>query len=110
MKLSIYVKFILIYLVGALLSFIFVTEGTSRMIMNHMTTEKANLLYQEAALLSTDYAEDYYRSQTAASLETVHSHLNAIAIYLNADIWMIDIDGKVILKSGEKLVFPNLSP
>ena len=80
------------------------------MIMNHMTTEKANLLYQEAALLSTDYAEDYYRSQTAASLETVHSHLNAIAIYLNADIWMIDIDGKVILKSGEKLVFPNLSP
>lgn len=110
MKLSIYTKFIIIYFVAALLSFIFVTEGTSRMIMNHMTTEKANLLYQEAALLSTDYAENYYRSQTAASLETVHSHLNAIAVYLNADIWMIDIDGKVILKSGEKLVFPNLSP
>ena len=110
MKLSIYVKFILIYLVAALLSFIFVTEGTSRMIMEHMTTEKAGLLYQEAALLSTDYAEEYYRSQTAASLETVHSHLNAIAIYLDADIWMIDIDGKVILKSGERLIFPNLSP
>lgn len=110
MKLSIYVKFILIYLAAAVLSFLFVTEGTSHMIMNHMTTEKANLLYQEAALLSTDYAEDYYRSQTAASLETVHSHLNAIALYLDADIWMLDIDGNIILKSGEKLIFPNLTP
>lgn len=110
MKLSIYVKFILIYLVAAILSFIFVTEGTSHMIMNHMTTEKADILYQEARLLSTNYAQNYYESQTGSSLETVHSHLNAIAMYLNADIWMIDIDGQVILKSGEKLVFPNLSP
>ena len=110
MKRSIYVKFILIYLIAAVLSFIFVTEGTSQMIMDYMTTEKASLLYQEATLLSTDYAEKYYESQTASSLESVHSHLNAIALYLNADIWMIDIDGKVILKSEEKLVFPNLSP
>ena len=110
MKQSIYVKFILLYLIAAVLSFIFVTKGTSQMIMDHVTTEKASLLYQEATLLSTDYAEKYYESQTASSLETVHSHLNAIALYLNAEIWMIDIDGKVILKSGERLVFPNLSP
>ena len=110
MKLSISAKFIFLYFVAALLGFLFVTEGTSRMMMNHITTEKADLFYREAALLSTDYAEDYYRSQTASSLETVHSHLNAIATYLNADIWMIDIDGKIILKSGEKLVFPDLSP
>lgn len=110
MKISIYVKFILIYLMAALLSFIFVTEGTSRIMMNYIITKKADLLYEEAALLSTDYAEDYYRSQTTSSLETVHSHLNAIATYLNADIWMINIDGKVILKSGETLVFPDLMP
>ena len=110
MKQSIYVKFILLYLIAAVLSFIFFFYFTSQMIMDHVTTEKASLLYQEATLLSTDYAEKYYESQTASSLETVHSHLNAIALYLNAEIWMIDIDGKVILKSGERLVFPNLSP
>ena len=110
MKFSIYAKFIFLYIVAALLSFILITEGTSNMIMEHLTTKKANLLYQEASLLSTEYAEDYYRSQTASSLETVHSHLNAIATYLNADIWMIDINGEVILKSGEKLVFPNMTP
>lgn len=77
------------------------------MIMDHMTTEKADTLYREAALLSTDYAEDYYRSKTASSLETIHSHLNAIATYLDAEIWMIDIDGKVILDTGKKLVDPE---
>ena len=107
MKISIYTKFILIYVVAAILSFVFVTEGTSRMIMEHMTTEKADTLYREAALLSTDYAEDYYRSKTASSLETIHSHLNAIATYLDAEIWMIDIDGKVILDTGKKLVDPE---
>ena len=107
MNISIYTKFILIYVVAAILSFVFVTEGTSRMIMDHMTTEKADTLYREAALLSTDYAEDYYRSKTASSLETIHSHLSAIATYLDAEIWMIDIDGKVILDTGKKLVDPE---
>ena len=107
MKLSIYIKFVIIYVVAAVLSFVFVAEGTSRMITNHVTTEKADNLYREALLLSTEYAEDYYRSRSATSLETVASHLNAIATYINADIWMIDIDGKVILETGKKLISPE---
>ena len=107
MKLSIYIKFVIIYVVAAVLSFIFVAEGTSKMITNHVTTEKADDFYREALLLSTEYAEDYYRSRSATSLETVASHLNAIATYINADIWMIDIDGKVILETGKKLISPE---
>ena len=107
MKLSIYVKFIIIYMVAAISAFAFVAGGTSRMILRHVATEKADILYREATLLSTDYAEEYYRSKSASSLETIHSHLNAISTYLNADIWMIDIDGKVILESGKKLISPG---
>ena len=103
MKISVYVKFIIIYLLAAVLSFVFVAEGTSRMILNSMTTKQADTLYREAVLLSTEYAENYYRSTSASSLETVHSHFSTIGTYLNADIWMIDIDGNVILKSSEKL-------
>ncbi len=107
MKISIYIKFILIYIVAAILSFAFVAGGTSRMIMNHVTTKKADTLYREAVVLSTEYAEDYYRPKSTTSLETVYSHLNAISTYINADIWMIDIDGKVILETGKKLVDPE---
>lgn len=107
MKLSIYVKFIIIFILTAIISFVFVAEGTSQMIMNHMITKKADTLYREAALLSTDYAEDYYRSRTASSLETVHSHFSALDTYLDARIWLIDIDGAVIMESGKKLANPE---
>ena len=107
MKRSIYTKFIFIYIIAAIASFALVAIGTSRLILDHMVTEEAETLYKEATLLSSDYAEDYYRSRTASSLETVHSHLGAIATYLDVDIWLIDLDGKVILESGKKLVEPE---
>ena len=107
MKKSIYVKFIFIYTITAILSFVFVSGATSQMIMNHMTKEKADALYREAALLSTEYAEEYYHSKSASSLETVYSHLSAISTYMNAKIWMINIDGKVIIESGKKLMVPT---
>ena len=73
------------------------------MVLNHMTTKKADTLYREASMLSSNYAEDYYRSRTASSLETVHSHLSALDTYLGAEIWMIDIDGRIVLESDKKL-------
>ena len=106
MKTSILVKFIIIYIIAAILSFTFVAEATSWMILNHITTKKADTIYKEAVLLSTEYATDYYNTRTASSLETVHSHFNTIGTYLNAEIWMLDIDGRVILQSGE--TFPTL--
>ena len=110
MKTSILVKFIVIYVFAAILSFTFVAEATSWMILNHMTNEKADTLYKEAVLLSTEYATDYYHSRTASSLETVHSHFNTIGTYLNAEIWMLDIDGRVILQSGKKLTALESAP
>ncbi len=107
MKISIYVKFIFIYVVTAIVSFVFVTNVTSKMIMNHMTTEKADTLYREATLLSANYAQDYYQQKTISSLEAVHSTLNAIATYLNAEIAMVDIDGKIILESGKHFIAPD---
>ena len=103
MKAPIYRKFIFIYALIVLLSFGFVAVGSSDMILNHIVNQKADTLYQEANLLSTGYAQDYYRSQTASSLEEVHDHLSTIGTYLESDIWMMNIDGRIILESGKKL-------
>lgn len=107
MKLSIYVKFILIYAASALISFAVVAGGTSEIILKHLTTKKADTLYREAALLSSNYAEAYYRSKNSYSLETVRSYLNPVSTFLESKIWMIDIDGKVILESDHKLTVPE---
>lgn len=109
MKISVYVKFIMIYLVTAVLSFIFVAVGTSHMIMNYLIREKADALYREASLLANDYAKEYYRSRTASSLGMVSLHLSALDSYLDSDIWMIDLDGKVILESGNNRIAPETS-
>lgn len=100
MKLSIYVKFILIYLTAVILSFFLVAVGTSGMLMDHITAKTADSLYREAVSLSKNYAEKYYQTRSSASLETVSSYLSAISGCLDADIWMIDLDGNVILESN----------
>lgn len=107
MKRSIYVKFVIIYILTAILSFVFVATVTSDLLYDHLLTKKADTFYQEATLLSTDYAEDYYRSQTRSTLETVHSHLRVIGTYLNAKIWMINLDGTVILESDQLPIAPE---
>ena len=89
MKAPIYQKFIFIYALIVILSFSFVAIGSSDMILNHLVNETADTLYQEANLLSTGYAQDYYRSQTASSLEEVHEHLSTLGTYLDARIWII---------------------
>lgn len=99
MKISIYVKFVFIYVVTAILCFVFVTEGTSYMIMEHLISKKADELYEEASLLANNYAKKYYRSRTESSQEIVQSYLDSLDVYLDSDIWMIDLDGKVILES-----------
>lgn len=103
MKRSIYVKFVVIYIITAILGFVFVAFVSSDQLLKYLTTQKADTLYQEAALLSSDYAEDYYHLKNEASLENIHSQLRMIDIYLDSDIWLVNIDGTVILKSDESI-------
>lgn len=103
MKNSIYLKFTIIYLLLAVFGFGVVAFGTSALLMDHVIEKEADTLYREASHLSTDYAEKYYRSKSIASLETVNAQLSSIATYLDGTIWMIDIDGRVIVDSERKL-------
>lgn len=103
MKRSIYVKFIVIYIMTAIFGFVFVASAASDLLLNHLITQKADTLYQEAALLSSDYAEDYYHFKNEASLENMYSQLRMIDIYLDSDIWIVNIDGTIVLESDRKL-------
>lgn len=102
MKISVYAKFIFIYILFAILSFILVTEAGSSIIMDYLTSQKADMLYREAANLSGVYAKDYYRSRSASSLEEIHSQLQTISACLDSEIWIMDLEGKIILESAQK--------
>ncbi|HIR97906.1 MAG TPA: HAMP domain-containing protein, partial [Candidatus Merdisoma faecalis] len=104
MKHSLYLKFILTYLVFGLLGFLVIATFSSHMTLNYLTGQRAESLYREANYISTNFARSYYsESPNAASLEDIHSHFQALDTYLNASIWLLNADGTLLVNSDTSL-------
>ena len=100
MKHSLYLKFILTYVVFGFLSFFIIATFSSQMTLNHLTSQKAESLYKEANYISTNIVRSYYsRSQDADSLQAIHSQFQALDTYLGASIWLLNSDGTILVDS-----------
>lgn len=97
MKNRLYYKFVLVYLLFGLLSFITVATLTSDLTLNHLKEQKAASLYREANIIVSKYASGFYRGEL--SIDSFHNHLEAMQAYLAATIWIVDSDGKIIISS-----------
>ncbi len=98
MKNTLYLKFVLAYLIFATFGFIIVTIFVPNMTRTYLVKEKAESLYSEANLISGTYASGLYTSE--ASLETVALQLNALSVYLDAEIRIINPSGRVVLNTS----------
>lgn len=105
MKHTLYKKFLLAYLIFGFLSFLTIAIFTSSVTLKHLTKQKADDLYKEATLVSSQYAKSYYNNEMA--LSTVHQHLQALDTYMSAQIWIISPQGEIILNSRKTLTFDN---
>lgn len=101
MKHTLYRKFLFAYLLFGFLSFLTIALFTSNLTLNHLTRQKADDLYKEATLVSSQYASSYYNN--TMDLQTVHSHLQALDTYMSAQIWIINPQGNIIANSREPL-------
>lgn len=117
MRLSLNVKFILAYILFALLSFFSISMIASQLMMENAVEEKADAFYREGLYMSEQYVGNYFGSQEdRATLSTVRSNLSALAIYLDARIWLISTDGSIIMDSGtseipeDRQVIPDFNP
>ncbi len=114
MKRTLYLKFLLAYIIFAFFGFIVVATFTSSMTLEHMKREKADTLYNEALLIADSYAADLYNSEI--TLESVWRQINAIGTYLDASIWIVNPSGLIVLDSSSPLdienpvTIPNFSP
>ena len=98
MKRTLYLKLLLGYVAFGILGFITIATFTSHQTMNYIETEAAESLYRESNVIASNYAANYYRQ--TMTLEDVQSHLSAMAAYLNADIWLVDTRGKILITSA----------
>ena len=101
MRKTLYLKFVLAYLIFGCFGFIIVATFVSSMTMEHLKRERADSLYQEATLIANTYASELYDSKR--SLESVKEQLDALSTYLDSPIWIINPSGRMILTTEEPL-------
>ncbi len=114
MKRTLYLKFVLAYIIFGLFGFIVVASFTSSMTLEQLKRERANALYKEAVLISNTYAADLYNSEI--TLESVWRQVEAIDTFLNAPVWIVNPSGLVVVDSRSPLdienptTIPNFTP
>ena len=101
MRKTLYLKLILAYLIFGFFSFIIVATFASSMTLEQLKREKADALYREATLIANSYATDLYNNEI--SLETVKKQLDAIDLFLDSTIWIINPSGRLILSTDTPL-------
>lgn len=101
MKKTLYLKFVLAYLIFGIFSFIMVTVFVPSITKEQLVREKAKILYSEAMLISDTYAAGLYTSET--DLETVKTQLDFLSVYLDSSIRIINPSGRLVLDTNEPL-------
>ncbi len=102
MRRTLYLKFLLGYLLFGIFGFIVVATFVSNMTYEHCRRDRAESLYAEATQLADTYAADLYNSET--SLETVRKQILALSKYMDdAVIWIINPSGRLVLDSTRDL-------
>lgn len=95
MRKTLYLKFVLAYLIFGFFGFMIVATFGSNMTREHLRREKADILYKEATLIANTYASDLYQNEI--SLEEVKDQLDSLSVYLDSTIWIINPSGLMIL-------------
>lgn len=101
MRKTLYLKFLIGYLIFGFFGFLAVATFTTSMIKEQMIHDEAKALYEEATLVASTCAADLYNSE--ATLETVKYHLDALDTYLSANLWIINPSGRMVLNSREEI-------
>lgn len=114
MRRTLYLKFILAYLIFGIFGFVVVATFVNSMTKEHLIKEKTESLYGTATQIANTYAVDLYRNET--SLDTVKKQLDALKLYLGAQLWIINPSGSMILNSekpvdvGSQIVVDGFDP
>ncbi|MCI8836262.1 MAG: HAMP domain-containing protein [Ruminococcus sp.] len=98
MRSTLYLKFILLYIILGFLG-VFTTATLGRqLLLNQLVATTSASLYREASLITSNYLPSYFSGNTTSW--AVHSQLNAMRIYLDASLWFVEADGTLITSSN----------
>lgn len=104
MNSTLYLKFIIIYIIFGFLSVFTVATLTSGLTSTPLETSVSSSLYRNVNEMASDYLPGYFSEQL--SLNDIHRQLSGMGNSLHASIWFVDKEGKMITSSQSD----NFSP
>ncbi len=105
MKRTLYLKFLLAYLIFGIFGFIIVSSFVSSTTYNRLIKEESESLYREATLIANTYANDLYTNDRA--LDEVKEQMDSLATFMSSTIWIINPSGRMVLDSDMPLDVSN---
>jgi len=97
---TLYLKFIISYIIFGILSFIVISTFTSSKTVEYLIQDEAASLYKEASLISNKYASYFYNDDVSS--EEISEQLDALDTFTNSEIWIVNSDGEIIFSSREE--------
>lgn len=105
MRRSLYLKFVVAYVLFAVLSFLLISTAGSRMIEKQLIRETGSGLYREASAVASSHGALYYGNQT--SIESLYSNLSALSSYQDSTIWLVNAGNRLLISTDEPLDAEN---
>lgn len=94
MRSTLYLKFIIIYIIFGFLGTFTVATLTTGLVSGPLTENLSSGMYKEAYLVANEYLPKYFSEQLTSS--DVHVQLAGIRAQLDAAVWFVDKDGNII--------------
>lgn len=101
MRKTLYLKFLLAYLIFGLFGFILVATFISTMTEGRVRHDKAEAMYKTAIDIADSFASDLYKNKT--SLDVAKTQMDNLSVYLDGVIWIINPSGRIILDSSKPM-------
>ena len=94
MRSTLHLKFIIVYIIFAFLSVFTVATLTDTLTSGPLVSVTASNTYQEANMMATDYLPDYFSEEV--SLNEVRLQLSGMETHLDAALWFVDREGRLL--------------
>lgn len=98
MKRTLYPKLLTGYLMYGVIGFIIIATFTYHTTFHFLTQREAASLYRESALISSNYAQNYFSQ--SITLEQLQKQLTTLSAYLSGEIWIMDTRGNILLNTA----------
>lgn len=105
MRSTLYLKFVIVYIILGFLTFFTVATLNSELFEQYLLKEESSKLHRQAILLADDYLVNYFTDDL--TLYDVHVQLDAMSDYMDASAWFVDPQGNLLTSASyEKAPLP----